>query len=155
MSRDRVDHPFPGSFDFFKIAEIPDDRFLDPPGIEIPHGDHRHQIRPVPVPVKTPKRFYGGGLNDFNFSYRYGDITVPYVRFTEPLRLECSHFLECILEHKRPQTDGYEGLAVVKIIEAAQRSLKNNGSQEQIFYEFEPRVMPARVELGQACEIGA
>ena len=98
---------------------------------------------------------YTSTFGDFHFSYRYGDITVPYIGFTEPLRLECGHFLDCIVEHKRPETDGYEGLKVVEIIEAAQRSLKNSGSQEQIFYEFEPRVMPARVQLVQGCETGS
>ncbi len=80
---------------------------------------------------------YADTYGDFQFSYRYGDITIPYIRFTEPLRLECEHFLECILTNKRPQTDGYDGLRVVKIIEAAQKSLKNGGAQEQIFYEVE------------------
>ena len=88
---------------------------------------------------------YADTFGDFQFSYRYGNITIPHIRFTEPLRLECEHFLECIMTNKRPQTDGYDGLRVVKIIEAAQRSLRNGGSQEQIFYEMEQRVPQAVV----------
>lgn len=86
---------------------------------------------------------YTDTFGDFQFAYRYGDITIPNIRFTEPLRLECEHFLECILTHKRPQTDGYEGLRVVKIIETAQKSLRNSGSQEQIIYEVKRKVKPA------------
>ncbi len=64
---------------------------------------------------------------EFQFAYHYGDIVSPYIRFEEPLRVECAHFLECIREGKRPLTDGYNGLRVVEIVEAAQRSLKNGG----------------------------
>lgn len=79
---------------------------------------------------------YTNTFGDFQFAYRYGDITIPNIRFTEPLRLECNHFLECISTHKRPQTDGYNGLRVLKIIEAAEESLRNSGSEEEITYEI-------------------
>jgi len=88
---------------------------------------------------------YTDTFGDFHFSYRYGDITIPNIRFTQPLRLMCDHFLECIRAHKRPQTDGYNGLEVVEIIEAAQRSLRNNGVQEQIIYSFEREAVGAIV----------
>ena len=65
-------------------------------------------------------------FGEFNFAYHYGDIVSPFVRFDEPLRLECSHFVDCIREGKTPQTDGHNGLRVVQIIEAAQESLKSN-----------------------------
>ena len=45
---------------------------------------------------------------------------------------EYAHFLECIREGKQPQTDGYNGLRVVQIVEAAQRSLQNNGDSVRI-----------------------
>jgi len=79
---------------------------------------------------------YTNTFGDFQFAYRYGDITIPNIRFTEPLRLECNHFLECISTHKRPQTDGYNGLRVLQIIEAAEESLRNGGSEEEITYEI-------------------
>jgi len=78
---------------------------------------------------------YTNTFGDFQFAYRYGDITIPNLRFTEPLRLECDHFLECILTHQRPMTDGHNGLKVLRIIEAAQKSLRNSGSEEEITYE--------------------
>jgi len=86
---------------------------------------------------------YTDTFGDFQFAYRYGNITIPNVRFTEPLRLECNHFLECILTHKRPQTDGYEGLKVVRIIESAQKSLRNSGSQEPIIYDVKHEIRRA------------
>jgi predicted dehydrogenase len=58
---------------------------------------------------------------------RFGDITIPYMKIDEPLRLECLHFLECIRERKQPLSDGRDGLRVVKVLDAAQRSLQKNG----------------------------
>ncbi len=58
---------------------------------------------------------------------RTGDIYLPRVDMSEPLRLECLHFLECIKNKKKPLTDGRNGLEVVKILEKAQESLSNNG----------------------------
>ena len=45
----------------------------------------------------------------------------------EPLRLECRHFLDCISKGKQPITDGDEGLRVLKILNAGQQSLDQNG----------------------------
>lgn len=59
---------------------------------------------------------------------RSGDILIPKVPQQEPLRLECLHFVECIRERKRPLTDGIGGLRVVKVLDAAQRSLKSGGA---------------------------
>jgi len=57
-------------------------------------------------------------------SYRYGDITSPYIDFQEPLMVQDSHFLDCIRSGARPLTDGHNGLAVVRILEAANLSLR-------------------------------
>ncbi len=45
----------------------------------------------------------------------------------EPLRLECEHFLDCVSTGQRPRTDGPEGLRVLRVLNASQRSLDNNG----------------------------
>lgn len=58
---------------------------------------------------------------------RFGDITVPYIRVGEPLRVECEHFLSCIRERSTPRSDGLDGLRVVEVLEAADRSLEQNG----------------------------
>ncbi len=50
----------------------------------------------------------------------------------EPLRLECEHFLNSFINGIRPQTDGEEGLRVLKILKAAQRSLDSNGCTIEI-----------------------
>jgi len=63
---------------------------------------------------------------------RFGDILIPYIKVGEPLRLECLHFLECVRTRRRPVSDGYDGLRVVKVLDAAQRSLKANGEPVKI-----------------------
>ena len=46
----------------------------------------------------------------------------------EPLRLECQHFVDCIAEDNTPRSDGRDGLRVVRVLEAAQRSLTQGGA---------------------------
>jgi predicted dehydrogenase len=60
-------------------------------------------------------------------SLRFGDIIIPKVRGGEPLSLECAHFIEGVLDGRPIRSDGTDGLRVVKVLEAGQKSLKSNG----------------------------
>ncbi len=71
-------------------------------------------------------------FGEFSFAYHYGDVVIPYVRFEEPLRVQCAHFLECIVDGKQPISDGHDGMKVVQVIEAAQLSLKNGGHAVEV-----------------------
>lgn len=62
-------------------------------------------------------------------AYRTGDVWSPNIRNDEPLQEVVRHFTECIREHKRPLTDGAAGLRIVRILEAAQRSIKAQGGR--------------------------
>lgn len=79
--------------------------------------------------VDTPPRGTAQ-LDEVSFSYRTGDITIPNIKLMEPLKQECQHFVNCVLEKKKPDTSGEEGYRVVRILEAAQRSLVDSGHQE-------------------------
>jgi len=59
---------------------------------------------------------------------RFGDITIPHIRVGEPLKIECEHFLNCIKERRQPLSDGKDGLRVVEVLAAADRSLEKNGA---------------------------
>jgi predicted dehydrogenase len=59
---------------------------------------------------------------------RFGDITIPTIKMVEPLRTEANHFIQCIETRKEPKTGGQDGVRVVKILSAAQRSLKEGGA---------------------------
>ncbi len=63
----------------------------------------------------------------FQFQTRSGDLTIPTLQFGEPLQVECRHFIDCIEHNRRPLTDGYNGLRTVKVLEAAEQSLRQNG----------------------------
>lgn len=65
---------------------------------------------------------------EFQYSYHYGDVLAPFIKQTEPLRIECQHFLDCIKTGERPESDGRDGLNVIKILEASSRSLKKDGA---------------------------
>ena len=58
---------------------------------------------------------------------RFGDITIPNINVGEPLKLECTHFIDCINSRQQPLSDGCDGLRVVRVLEAAQKSLKLKG----------------------------
>lgn len=60
-------------------------------------------------------------------SYRSGDMWAPRFDTTEALRTEALHFIECVERGTRPETDGLEGLRVVRIMEAAEKSLRARG----------------------------
>src|SRR5215472_164399 len=66
----------------------------------------------------------------FRSSVREGDILIPRVAVGEPLKTECDHFLECILSAKQPLTSGNEGVAVVRALEAIERSIRASGREE-------------------------
>jgi len=60
-------------------------------------------------------------------SYRTGDVWAPKLDSTEALRHVVSEFLASIRSGRQPLTDGQSGLRVVRLLEAAQQSIKNNG----------------------------
>jgi predicted dehydrogenase len=60
-------------------------------------------------------------------SYRTGDMWAPKVEQVEALKVEASYFVDCILNDKTPFNDGVAGLAVVRMLEAADRSLREKG----------------------------
>jgi predicted dehydrogenase len=55
---------------------------------------------------------------------RSGDIFSPQIANTEPLRIECEHFVDCILDGTQPQSGGESALRVVRVLERLQRSLE-------------------------------
>jgi predicted dehydrogenase len=84
---------------------------------------------------------------DFHYSYHYGDSYIPYIKQEEPLRAECQHFLDCIEKGDSPLTGGREGLELVRVLEAASRSLKSAGAP----VTFSPsREVPLPSDRGRA-----
>jgi len=67
-------------------------------------------------------------------SLRVGDVIIPRVKMSEPLRIECQHFLDCIARRRPPRSDGQDGLRVVRVLEAAQQSMDQGGRPVEIGY---------------------
>src|SRR4029453_6883737 len=65
-------------------------------------------------------------------SYRSGDMWAPRLDSTEALQTEAQHFIDCIENNGQPETDGEAGLRLVKIVEAAEKSLRTRGQLVQI-----------------------
>ena len=78
------------------------------------------------------------GINDIEnreellISYRSGDIYIPKIEDTEALLMVVEEFADCITEKRPSLTDGESGLRVLKILEAAERSIKADGANVRI-----------------------
>jgi predicted dehydrogenase len=57
---------------------------------------------------------------------RSGDVWSPSISNEEPLRIECSHFADCVREGTTPVSDGRSGLRVVRVLEGLQQSLEGS-----------------------------
>jgi predicted dehydrogenase len=65
-------------------------------------------------------------------SYRSGDMWAPRLDATEALLTEALHFIDCINNGTKPETDGHAGLRLIQIVEAAERSLRDRGKLVEI-----------------------
>lgn len=75
------------------------------------------------MPDKLPDAY-----GEFRMITRGGDVTIPRLDTTEPLRAECLHFVESIRNGTTPITSGKDGYLVVQMLEAAQQSMENDGA---------------------------
>jgi predicted dehydrogenase len=73
--------------------------------------------------VKIPPHY--DTFAEFQYAYHYGDMYAPYLKQTEPLRIETQHFIDCIKNGRKSDSCGEEGLQVVRILEAANESLRS------------------------------
>lgn len=84
------------------------------------------KIRVYDVRVERPPHY--DSFAEFQYSYHYGDSYIPHLQQEEPLKAVCQHFVDCIEHGSRPISSGREGLELVRILEAASLSLKQNGA---------------------------
>lgn len=89
-----------------------------------------------------PAKSYGEAIQ-----VRFGDILIPRVDTAEPLKIECQHFIDCVRDRKTPVSDAQDGLRVIRIIEAAQQSMEQDGipvSLRNNNEQFHSPVSPSR-----------
>jgi predicted dehydrogenase len=67
-------------------------------------------------------------FQDYHFQIRDGAIISPRIDVSEPLKNQCTHFIDCVTHGKRPLTSGTEGRDVVAVLEAIDRSMARHGA---------------------------
>ena len=91
---------------------------------EAPLALYDRGVDRVPT-ADSPRDFTS--FDEFQLRLRSGPISVPALTVPEPLSVECQHFVDCVRQRSRPLTDGRNGLQVVEVLEAAQRSMREQG----------------------------
>jgi len=66
-------------------------------------------------------------IQEMRVGYRSGDMWAPKTDVTEALRIGGDHFIDCVINKTKPETDGLLGLRVVELIEAATSSMRGRG----------------------------
>ena len=85
-------------------------------------ADEKLKIYDKGVQMSNPE-----GVYQMLVSYRTGDMWAPKVDQVEALKVEAAYFVDCILRDETPFNDGRAGLRIVKMLEAADQSLKLRG----------------------------
>jgi predicted dehydrogenase len=88
-----------------------------------PHDKVRIYNRGVDRPAHSTT------FEEFQLSYRSGEIIIPSIGWKEPLQAECEHFAECIRTGTQPLTDGIWSLPITRTLDAIQRSLEGDGQE--------------------------
>ena len=94
-------------------------------------ADEKIKIYDRGVEVKSAN----GGKNRIHemlVSYRSGDVYIPKLEATEALKAEAQYFVECVEKGKEPFNNGQTGFQVVRLLEAADESLKNGGKRVEL-----------------------
>lgn len=86
----------------------------------------QEKIKVFDVRVERPPHY--DSFAEFHYAYHYGDTYSPYLKQDEPLRTECQHFIDCIVNAVPAISPGVAGLEVVRILEASSESLRQNGA---------------------------
>jgi predicted dehydrogenase len=84
------------------------------------------KIRVYDMRVERPPHY--DTFAEFQYAYHYGDVHVPYIKQEEPLKTECQHFLDCIIQGTTPMSCGARGTELVRILEASSDSIRNGGT---------------------------
>jgi predicted dehydrogenase len=66
-------------------------------------------------------------FGEFQLSYRFGDIFIPKLDDSEPLKIACQHFTDCVQKGVPQRSSGVHGHEVVRVLEAAVDSMRDDG----------------------------
>ncbi len=103
-------------------------------------ADEKIKVYDKGVDVKSVENVY-----ELLVSYRSGDMWSPHVDQLEALKVELGYFVECVRNNKAPVNDGMAGLRVVRMLEAAEKSIRNRG--ELVYVNDIPKTMAAAAQF--------
>ena len=86
-------------------------------------ADEKIKIYDKGVQITSPQ-----GVYELLVSYRSGDMWAPQIEQVEALKRELEYFVQCIQSNQSPFNDGMAGLRIVKMLSAANESLKSKGA---------------------------
>lgn len=90
-------------------------------------------IHQVNAQRESPAKLESDGYTDRyeyeSITFKRGDTLIPPIDNTEPLKLECQHFVDCIEAGKEPLTSGKASMEVVRILAIAQRHLQQSSKE--------------------------
>lgn len=92
--------------------------------VELDDGHPTEKLRIYDKGFTRPHEFTQ--FSEF-LTIRNGDIHIPHLELPEPLQVECKHFIDCIRSGSTPRTSAHEGWNVIRVLQAAQRSLELRG----------------------------
>jgi predicted dehydrogenase len=94
--------------------------------------DEKVKIYDRGVDIKSSNGGAKNGTYDLLVSYRSGDVHIPKLESTEALKAEAQYFVECVEKDQEPFNNGQAGLQVVRLLEAADESLKHGGKRIEL-----------------------
>ena len=93
------------------------------------------------------------GVYNLLVNYRSGDMWAPHLEPVEALRQELGYFVECINKSQTPFNDGLAGLRVVKMLEAANHSLRHRGAAVRLDNQIASPAAPSFSQDNQSAVV--
>jgi predicted dehydrogenase len=92
-------------------------------------ADEKVKIYDRGVDMKSTNGNAKNGTYELLVSYRSGDVHIPKLDGVEALKSEVQYFIRCIEKNEEPFNNGQAGLQVVRLLEAADESIKHGGKR--------------------------
>ena len=94
--------------------------------------DEKIKVYDRGVDVKSSNGATKNGVYELLVSYRSGDVHIPKLENLEALKAEAQYFVECVEKNQEPFNNGQAGLNVVRLLEAADESIKHSGKRIEL-----------------------
>jgi predicted dehydrogenase len=92
----------------------------------------REKVRVYDHAVEGSQDANGYWVYGENLALRAGEIRIPPYAPTEPLSVEIAHFVDCVATGRAPRTGAADGVRVVEVLAAAQRSMREGGTPVEL-----------------------